>query len=289
MQELIVRGQRPKNDRWKQKYKEPEVPETDGLPELPEGWIWATAEQCTTAITDGEHITPERSNSGVLLLSARNIQNGYLLLENVDFIPDNVYEILSRRLTIEPGDVLMSCSGSVGRSCVVPRNLKFSLVRSVAVLKPVLEMGSFLSFSIRSPILQRQINEKKTQTAQSNIFQGKIKTLLFPIPPISEQHQIVSEIESRLSVADNTALTLEANLKLTARLRQSILKKAFRGKLVPQDPYDEPASALLERIKAERSQSRPANNRGQAKKGRGRPRKNAKSPNTTILTNLKAK
>jgi len=107
------------------------------------------------------------------------------------------------------------------------------------------------------------------------MFTTQLAEFVFPLPPLPEQHEIVSEIERRLSVADQTEATLEANLKRAVRLRQSILKKAFRGELVPQNPNDEPASVLLERIRMERSQTRPINNRGQARRGRGRPRKPA--------------
>ncbi len=234
------------------KYKEPISPDTSELRSPPDGWEWASADLLTTVITDGEHITPERSASGVPLLSARNVQNGWLSFEKVDYISEYVYETLTRRLLIMPGDVLMSCSGTVGRSCVAPENSRFALVRSVAVLKPLAEMGRFLSYSLRSSLLQEQIHAKKTQTAQANIFQGKIRTLVFALPPLEEQRFIVEEVERRLSVVDKLEATVEASLKQANGLRQSILKRAFSGELVPQDPDDEPASTLLERIRKER-------------------------------------
>lgn len=166
-------------------------------------------------------------------------------------VPEQVYELLQKRLPIDPGDILLSCSGSVGRSCVAPPGLDFALVRSVAVLKPLANMGPFLSTALRSPLLQRQIDEKKSQTAQSNIFQGKIRKLVFPIPPLAEQSRILTEVERRLSVIDELEATVESNLKRAAGLRKVILKCAFEGRLVTQDPSDEPASFLLERIRAE--------------------------------------
>ena len=119
-------------------------------------------------------------------------------------------------------------------------------------------MGTYLSLALRSLFLQRQIDRKKTQTAQANIFQGKIRTLVFPLPPRDEQFRIVSEIERLLSVADQTDHSVNAAAQRCDRLRQSILKKAFEGRLVAHDPDDEPASVLLERIRAERAASTPA-------------------------------
>ena len=191
--------------------------------------------------------------------------NGALSLENVDYVPESVYDSITKRLEVSPNDVLLSCSGSVGRSCVAPPGLKFTLVRSVAVLKPTLEMGKFLSIALRSPLLQSQIDTKKTQTAQANIFQGKIKTLVLPLPPFAEQTRIVAEVERRLSVIDELEMQVEANLKRAERLRQAILKRAFEGKLVSQDPNDEPASALLERIRRTKLQETDVNSKRRKK------------------------
>lgn len=223
--------ERHRNWRGRGKYKEPATPNTQNLPKLPDGWTWATADQLTSVITDGEHITPERSGSGVLLLSARNVLDGRISLEDVDFVPQHEYERIAKRLVVAPGDVLLSCSGSVGRSAVVPEGLLFTLVRSVAVLKPMLGMGSYLSLALRSPLLKQQISEKQTQTAQANIFQGKIKILCVPLPPIAEQARIVAEVDRRLSVIAELEATISLNLRLAIRLRQSVLEQAFTGKL----------------------------------------------------------
>jgi type I restriction enzyme S subunit len=212
------------------KYKESIAPDTDNLQPLPEGWACATADQCTSVITDGEHITPKRSSSGVLLLSARNILDGQISLGDVDYVPRHEYERIAKRLVIVPGDVLLSCSGSVGRSTVAPEGLIFTLVRSVAVLKPLFGMGKYLSLALRSPLLKQQIIERQTQTAQANIFQGKIKGLCFPLPPLAEQSRIVAEVERRLSVVEEQQAAVSANLQRSARLRQSILQQAFSGR-----------------------------------------------------------
>lgn len=142
---------------------------------LPDEWAYASADELSIQITDGEHITPTRQENGIYLLSARNILDGRLTLDDVDFISNREYERIKKRLNPEVGDVLLSCSGSVGRTCVVPVG-KFSMVRSVAIIKPIKKFvnGEYMSFALRSFILQSQINRKKTQTAQANIFQGKI-------------------------------------------------------------------------------------------------------------------
>jgi len=213
---MNYQGRTLKDDRWKQKYKEPEeFEEPDGfvLPDLPDTWLWLSTDECTSWITDGEHATPRRSDEGVYLLSARNVLNGRVSLEDVDFVSEEVHRKLEGRLRVEAGDVFLSCSGTVGRSCIVPSDLKCSLVRSVAVLKPLLEMGEYLSLSIRSPYIQEQIERKKTQTAQSNIFQGRIKTLAIPVAPLNEQKEIVQRIFQVFRTYARTGAAIE-NLPL---------------------------------------------------------------------------
>ena len=234
---LLMQLLQIRRNSWKGrgKYKEPVAPDTSNLPTLPKGWTWASADQLTTMITDGEHITPERAESGIFLLSARNVLDGRICLDDVDYVPQHEYDRIAKRLVVECGDVLLSCSGSVGRTAVVPDGLLFTLVRSVAVLKPMAKMGKYLSTALRSPLLKQQITEKQTQTAQANIFQGKIKALCIPLPPLPEQHRIVAEIEKQFTRLDAGVAALkrvQANLK---RYRAAVLKAACEGKLVPTE------------------------------------------------------
>ena len=169
-------------------------------------------------------------------------------------MPEAVYETIRKRLEVKAGDVLMSCSGSLGRTSLVETKARFAMVRSVALLRPVLtEMGQFLSFGIMSPLLQAQIDSRKTQTAQANIFQGKIKTLVFPMPGMQEQKRICEIVADALKRGGDQKETVIATLTSVNQLDQRILAKAFRGELVPQDPNDEPASVLLERIREEKT------------------------------------
>ena len=259
LEKMKAKGNVPKDDKWKKRYKEP-LPidiDPDYLLDLPDEWLWLSADECSYLITDGEHATPKRSDKGVYLLSARNILNGEISYKKVDYVPEDVYKQLEQRLKLNAGDVLMSCSGTVGRSCIAPPDLKCAFVRSVAILKTVFETGEYISLAIRSPLLQIQIEKKKTQTAQSNIFQGRIKILGIPFAPFKEQKEIVRRIESLFKLADNIEQQYQQAEADLEALNQSILAKAFRGELVLQDPDDEPASVLLERIKAEREKAKP--------------------------------
>jgi len=202
--------------------------------ELPQGWKWMKLSEVANKITDGEHITPRRTSEGILLLSARNIRNGTLALKDVDHIPIDEYARIIKRCNPEHGDILISCSGSIGRVCRVPLNLKFTLVRSVALVKFDWEKYSskFYEYLFQSPLLQKQIDESKKATAQANIFLGPIKNLDVIVCPLNEQQCIVDELESKLTVCDKIEETIIQSLQQAETLRQSILKKAFEGKLV---------------------------------------------------------
>ncbi len=202
--------------------------------ELPEGWKWVKLGDVASKITDGEHITPRRTSNGIFLLSARNIQNGHLELKNVDYIPIDEYERIIKRCNPEYGDILISCSGSIGRVCRVPSNLKFTLVRSVALIKFdwINSSSKFYEYLFQSPLLQSQIEKSKKATAQANLFLGPIKNLDVIVCPLTEQNRIVEELESKLTICDKIEETISQSLAQSETLRQSILKKAFEGKLL---------------------------------------------------------
>ena len=142
----------------------------------PKGWKKATFDEIADLITDGEHATPRRVDHGIYLLSARNVLDHELSFETVDYIDQEEYDRISKRLIPRAGDVLISCSGTVGRVCVVPEDLKFQMVRSLALVRfkdginPV-----FMESQISMPYIQDQIDASKSKDFKLNLFQGKIK------------------------------------------------------------------------------------------------------------------
>ena len=107
----------------------------------------------------------------------------------------------------------------------------------------------------KSQIFRRFVESLNTGSLIQHMFTHQLDQFTFPLPPLAEQHRIVAEVDRRLSVIEKAEAAVVANLKRAARMRQAVLKRAFEGKLVPQDPNDEPASVLLERVGAERAQA----------------------------------
>lgn len=180
------------------KQKASNVVVSDDKPfEIPESWAWATLADLAKQITDGEHSTPKRSTKydGYYLLSARNVRDGSIQLTDVDYVDKSEFDRISSRCNPTRGDILISCSGSVGRCTVVDDDNKYVMVRSAAMVSPVMCNPKYLMYAIQSECVQSQINGLKKQTAQANLFLGAISVLMIPVPPIEEQNRIVGKLE----------------------------------------------------------------------------------------------
>jgi type I restriction enzyme S subunit len=233
---------------WKDKYKEPQSPNATDLPELPDGWCWASIDQVAIKVTDGEHLSPKTHDTGVFLLSAKDVREHGVVFDDPKYVGLADAHHFRQRCDPDKGDILIVSRGAtIGRSTVVQSDEIFCLMGSVILLKPSLHIDShYLVLSLKSVAGQKQLVGLSGSTAQQAIYIRDIRPLALPIAPILEQHQIISEVERRLSLAHESESEIEANLKRSSRLRQSILKRAFEGKLVPQDSNDEPACVLVD-------------------------------------------
>ena len=252
---MQARGVFPKNDIWKQAYKEPEPPDRTDLPDLPEGWIWTSLDQCNLRITDGTHQPPQFIVTGIPFIFVANIVKGSISFENTRFISEFTYAQLNARCPVEYGDILYSAVGSYGVAVPVQTDRPFSFQRHIAHLKPshLLSMD-YLVFCLNSPWCLNQAHEVARGVAQKTVTLTDLAHFVIPLPPLSEQLQIVSEVEQRQSLMTQLEAAIKANMKRSERMQESILAEAFAGKLVQQDPNDEPAYLLLERIKEERAE-----------------------------------
>ena len=238
--------------------------------DIPNEWLYLKLQSIASKITDGEHKTPQRETSGRYLLSARNIQDGYISVTNVDYVGEDEFQKLRKRCDPNKGDILISCSGSVGRVCLVDEDDKYVMVRSAALVRimDIFVNGKFLMYFLQSPISQKEIENSSKATAQSNLFLGPIKELGVVLPSLEEQTEIVRRVEQLFAYADRIEQQAKAAKERVDNLTQAILAKAFRGELTADwraaNPDlisgDNSAEALLARIQAERAQS--------AKKGR---------------------
>jgi type I restriction enzyme, S subunit len=248
-------GKLPKDDKWKTKYVEPVAPETSGLPSLQIGWTWSTIDQLSSVVTKGSSPNWQGFDycaSGVLFVRSQNIGWGSLQLDERVFLPHAFNEKESRSV-LANGDVLLNIVGaSIGRAALATTELAGANInQAVALIRPVVpSIGAYVLRYLLSPIAQQYIHREKVDVARANLSLADVSEMPVPLPPLSEQQRIIFEAESRLSVGDAVELALMSTETRAARLRQAVLKTAFEGSLVPQDPRDEPASKLLKHISA---------------------------------------
>ncbi len=253
-------GKTPKNDDWKKKYKEPAAPNTENLPELPKEWTWINFDGVSfvtklagfeftkfiTYIPDGD----------LPVIKAENVSKTGFRKTNFSFVDSKSVIKLTRSIII-PNDLLMVFVGAgLGQVGRVPDDKKYFLGPNVALIRLTKDLliPKFVEMFLRSTTGFDLTFSLSKATAQGSISMGQIRLIPCIVPPLAEQQKIVEEVEWLLSVADAVEATVKQSLKQAERLRQSILKRAFEGKLVPQDDADEPAQILLERIKQEREE-----------------------------------
>ena len=187
-------------------------------------WPIITLENLAELITDGEHSTPKRCNEGIYLLSARNILNHSLKLDDVDYIDETEYSRISKRVIPKAGDILLSCSGSVGRCCMVPMKIKFQLARSVALIRFKSEITPiFAEYMITSDWFQRQINSLKTASSQANLFQGRIKKLKGFVPDINLQYEFIKVVNQINKLKSDVQKSIDE----TQLLMDSLMQEYF--------------------------------------------------------------
>lgn len=232
------------------------------LPNLPDGWCWVKPEEVSSPEKYSIGIGPFGSNlkvsdyreSGVPLIFVRNITNNNFDLDLKYISEEKLVELQPH--IVQPLDIVITKMGDPpGDVAIYPQN------RSIAVLtadclkfriwSDFVETKYF-KYCIESNLIKKQLGVITKGVAQKKISTERFKTLHFPLPGRAEQREIVEELERKLSSADELQSEIDKALARSGILRQSILKKAFSGRLVAQVPNDEPASILLERIRAER-------------------------------------
>jgi type I restriction enzyme S subunit len=226
------------------------------IKELPSPWIWMTLSEVCDKIQDGSHFSPKiqydsPGKNRFLYITAKNIKENGLDLSELTYVDNDFHAEIFSRCDPKKGDVLLIKDGvKTGIATINTLDEPFSLLSSVALFKPSKGIlnANYLKHYLNSPVGFIMTTNQMTGTAIKRIILQKIRLSLIPLTGISEQQEISERLESYLSRFDYALKITNSNLVYCKNLRNSILKNAFSGKLVPQDPNDESAEILLERI-----------------------------------------
>lgn len=257
---FVEQGKTPPKD-WQKKYAEPVQPDTTDLPELPEGWVWASLDmlgEIASGVAKGSKISADTKVYEVPYLRVANVQRGFLDLAEVKTILATERDIAE--LTLQAGDVLFNEGGDrdkLGRGWVWRNEVENCIHQNhVFRMRPFLpdvlpELISHHGNTFGKTWFQ-SAGKQTTNLASINMTMLR----MFPVPlgPADEQRELLSQLDVQIEQLDRQERTVELSLKQSAAQRQNILRAAFAGELAPQDPDDEPASLLLERIRAEQAE-----------------------------------
>ena len=227
----------------------------DEIPfELPDGWAWSRLGAVAEAIGDGDHQPPPQTSFGVPFLVISNVSGGRLSFENTRFVSKEYFSQLPETRKPRNGDLLFTVTGSYGIPVLIDSDDKFCFQRHIAIVRPCTILNRYLYVILGSSYVKSICDAKATGTAQKTVGLATLRELLIPVAPYKEQMQIYAQTQDALSIVDSVSSDKEDLLNIIESAKAKILDLAIRGQLVPQDPTDEPASVLLERIRAEKEE-----------------------------------
>ena len=229
------------------------TPHYENVPfEVPKGWVWTTLpELCTIPITDGTHKTPTYTDKehGVPFISSKDVTSQRINWNNIKYITRELHEELHKRIAPQKNDILLAKNGTTGVAAIVEDTRVFDIYVTLAVIRPSQNIcPQYLHQVINSNFCKEQFNSRLTGIGLPNLHLVDIKKTMIPLPPISEQKRIVTEIERWFVWIEQIRQSKTDLQDVIKQTKSKILDLAIHGKLVPQDPSDEPASELLKRI-----------------------------------------
>lgn len=231
----------------------PEITDDEKPFDIPDSWEWVRGEDIVSLIGDGLHGTPVFSKEGVPFVNGSNLIDGKIsLTKSTKFVSEEEY--LKYKKDLLPGTLFLSLNGTLGKVAKY-HNEKIVLGKSAGYFSLIdVKMQDFIFYFLQSAIFKKYYDSKYTGSVIKNIPLKALRECIIPLPPLEEQSRIAAKIAQLFALLRKVESSTQQYAKLQSLLKSKVLDLAMRGKLVKQDPHDEPASVLLEKIKAEKEQ-----------------------------------
>ena len=245
---LIKEG---KIKRSKKSAKTSDTPHYENVPfEVPEGWLWCKLENITVLIEDCPHTTAKDEGKGYPLVRTPNIGEGQLLLDGVHRVSKEVCDKRNVRAVPQVDDIIYAREAPAGNVAVIKENEQVCLGQRTVLIRPMNTLidSVWLTYAMLAPYSRNHLTSKATGSTVTHVNMASIRPFDLPLPPLSEQHRIVAEIKRWFALIDQIEQGKADLQTIIKQTKSKILDLAIHGKLVPQDPNDEPAIKLLKHI-----------------------------------------
>ena len=226
----------------------------DEIPfEVPKGWEWSRLNSIVD-VRDGTHDTPTYVDKGIPLITSKNLVEGGIDYSNVKYISEKDAISINERSGVNIGDILFAMIGTIGNPSMITKDILIS-IKNVALFKFTFSKNlsnHFVMYFL--DYAQEDMKNKPSGGLQPFVSLNFLRTYLVPVPPVEEQQRIVFILADSINKIRNIDVLKNELTASVEKAKSKILDLAIRGKLVPQDPNDEPASVLLERIRTEKEE-----------------------------------
>lgn len=288
---LEAKGKKPKDDGWKARYVEPAPPDTSDLPDLPPGWVWISLDHIAVKMTSGSRAWASYYDRGeCVFIMAQNVRPGRFDRSHRQYVDPPLDDPERQRTNVEKADILITIVGAnTGDVCRVDVELRDHFVcQSVALIRLVNpELAGFVeTYLLAKDGGQRDFAKYIYGAGRPHLSFDQLRSVRIPLPPVEEQAAIVEVCDGVIAIIEQLEHESLGARSDAARLRQSILAAAFSGKLVPQDPNDEPAGVLLERLRAAKAEAAGATNKRKVAAATGKPSRAGRKPRKTAVEEL---
>lgn len=227
--------------------------------DIPDSWEWVRLQTICTKIVDGDHNPPAGIGyeSNYVMLSAQNINNDTINLDQVRYLDEETFKKEDLRTKVTKGDIFFTIVGTLGRSCIYEGGSNICFQRSVSVITTQI-YNHYLKYVLDSYFIRNYMELNAKGTAQKGFYLKQVNNLCIPVPPLAEQHRIVAKLEELqpdIDAYDKAETKLQAiEQRFPDAMKKSLLQYAIEGKLVPQRKEEGTAKDLLAAIRAEKAQ-----------------------------------